>query len=255
MNGSSTSKTPAASSKQRRALGDISNRKQARSNGAGGGSQALKKTPGLRQRNPVTTKTPALNKKKEVTFLPRPTQVKQAPSVLILPDLGSSKATNNSQTPAQKNLPKSKSKTTLPAHDPVDDIERSAGRLWIDEPDDYSCGSVSLPEINWEATRKRQLELRIKKKEEEEAQEEAEYNAYIEKTFEDDGKWKCSVCVVESIIIQVFVPTCIDSILRAPESEGILGADVWIERTLSFDFDQEAELTFEAPSFCGDISF
>ena len=188
----STSKTPATSSKQRRALGDISNRKQG--NVTGGGNIVLKKTQGLRvqqQRNPLTTKTPGLTKKKEVTFLPRPTQqTKQAaPLVNILPELGSSKS-KTLPLPAQKSVIKSKSKASV-KKEPVDDIERPAGRLWIDEPDDYSCGSVSLPEIDWAASYQRRQEYMIKAKEEAEAEEDAALHYKFEKALEEDedGKW------------------------------------------------------------------
>lgn len=185
MNGA-MNKTPAASNKSRRALGDISNRKQGRITS---GAQSTKKPQGVRlqlQRNPLTTKTPAPNKKKEVSFLPRPTQAKQVPSVKILSDLGSSKSTT-SHTSAQVSLLKNKSKVTI--SDPIEDIERPAGRLWIDEPDDYSIGSVSLPEINWKASRQQLNELAIKQREEEDAREDAAYNEYIEQTLKNDGKY------------------------------------------------------------------
>jgi hypothetical protein len=37
--------------------------------------------------------------------------------------------------------------------------------------------------------------------------------------------------------------------------DDILGADVWIERTLSFDLDIDDDLSWGAPSVCGEISF
>lgn len=176
----STSKTP-ASSKQRRALGDISNRKQGKTNGG----LVPQKTQGVRlqpQRNPLSTKTSGLSKKKEVTFLPRPTQAKQASTVKFLSDRGENKSIT--KHPVQKSLLKNKLKTSVN----VDDIERPAGRLWIDEPDDYSVGSVSLPEINWGASYKKQQELRVKWTKEEQEREDAAYDEYIKKALEDDGK-------------------------------------------------------------------
>lgn len=195
----SVTKTPAASSKQRRALGDISNRKQG---GGGGGGKGLsvvpKKTPGLRlqpqqQRNPLTTKTPGLSKKKEVAFLPRPTtQIKQAPTVNILPDFGKS---TTSQQPAQKSVLKNNSKTIV-ENDPVDDIERPAGRLWIEEPDDNSYTSISLPEIDWDAAYQKRQERRLKWEKEEEARENAAYNKYMENAFVEDKDGKYTLLVV-----------------------------------------------------------
>lgn len=220
----SVSKTPAAS-KQRRALGDISNRKQGNLNG-GGGVVLAKKTQGLRlqpQRNPLATKTPGLTKKNGVTFLPRPSQTKSAQSVSIFPDLGTNKST--SKRPAQKSSLKNKFVSI--ANDPVDDIERPAGRLGIEEVDDYSCGSVSLPDIDWEAARKKRHDLRIQWKKEEEALEDSAYNEHIEKAWALDDDEPCAM----------------------------IGEDVWIERTLSFDDDLDVELSFDAPSYCADISF
>lgn len=185
-----------------------------------------KKTPGLRlqlqpQRNPLSTKTPKLTKKNPVAFLPRPTQVKQVSTVNILPDFGASQSVN--QRPTQKSALKNKTKVVV--NDPVDDVERPAGRLWEDQHDDYSCTSLSLPESNWEASYKKRHELRIKYHLEQETLEDESYDKYIEKVLEDN------------------------------EPAAMIGADVWIERTLSFDDDLEDELSFGAPSFCGDISF
>ncbi|CAB9519388.1 expressed unknown protein [Seminavis robusta] len=228
------SKTPAASSKQRRALGDISNRNR------GGIDQSAgpKKSTGLRlqqqqqqpQRNALSViKTPGLSKKKEVAFLPRPSQAKLAPSnVTILPDLGNSKTPKSMGQLHKKSASKSKAKVTF--HEPVEEIEKSAGRLWIDEPaDDDSYSSISIPGIatlrqDYKATAKRGRAIRLKKQQEEAERDDLALEQYIEEVF-------------------------------ASDEQAMIGADVWIERTHSFDDDLDDDLSFSAPSFCGDISF
>jgi hypothetical protein len=185
------SKTPAESSKQRRALGDISNRKRDILN-----DSSVKKGTGLRlhhqQSNPLSTlKTPGFSKNKEVSFLPRATQTKQASSVNILPDLG-----NINKTPkAHHQLPKShlkQGRVTI-QESLVEESEKSAGRLWIDEPDDISFDSVSLPGAetlmkDWMANCSKSRARRFKMQEEQKQREELAWHKHVEEVFANDGK-------------------------------------------------------------------
>ena len=219
MNGA-MSKTPAASSsKQRRALGDISNRKQGKSHNNGGGV-SLKKapTPGGLRILPLQPQQQRSSKRSEVSFLPRPTisssTTKQAPLMTIFPDA------NNNKSKAPKSILKRTTNTkssTVMMDDAVDDIELPAGRLWIDQQADFdddddncSLGSLSLPgaatllEDYHPAVRKRHA-LRLKMTLEEERREQAAFEEYEKKLFEEDGKLTIKQVVMKHIYVLVIV--------------------------------------------------
>ena len=209
MNGA-MSKTPAAtSSKVRRALGDISNRKghNSSNNNGGGGTISLKKAPtpgGLRlfsqqqqtQQQQRSTKTPGLqsSKRSEVSFMPRLSsgttlqgKPQNAPLMTIFPD-----AKNNKSKAAV--APKSILKNRH--EDVVDDIELPAGRLWIEQQDDLddsiSLGSLSLPGAatlleDYHAAARKRHAARLKMNLEEDEQELLAFEEYQAKLLEEEG--------------------------------------------------------------------
>ena len=62
-----------------------------------------------------------------------------------------------------------------------------------------------------------------------------------------------SIIIICFFLTQSALHLCI--IFNTPTTEDLGGTDVWIERTLSFDGDLDEELSFDAPSYCADISF
>jgi hypothetical protein len=243
------SKTPAASSKQRRALGDISNRKQVEGYGTGVGAKKMTRLLLHQQSNPLSTNPPKLYNTTEAAFLPRPAQIKHDPSVQILPEYGKGK--HMFQSSEQKILLQNEVLNITTDH--VDDIEVPAGRLWADQQDDDSYEDAAVSESNWEDCMTKRHEYRLKCSREEKERNEAEYQASLEMYFRHDGK-NCPTIVDPTQLIMT------DSLILCasfaePEAPAIVGADTWIERTLSFDVDLEGELTLGRPLFCSDISF
>jgi hypothetical protein len=245
-------KTPAKSIKQRRALGDISNRKRGILN-----DSSVKKGTGLQlhhqQSNPLSTlKTPGFSKNKEVAFLPRPTHTKHASSVNILPDLG----IINKSPKAHHQLPKShvkKGRVTI-QESLVEEREKSAGRLWIDEPDDISCDSISLPGAetlrkDWMANCRQSRARRLNLREEQEQREELVWDNHVEEVFANDGKSGTCIGSVNAVCLSLIV----DLFGSCPEVS--LGANLWIERLQTSELGIDSDLSFEAPSYCCDISF
>lgn len=208
MNGA-MSKTPAANTnKTRRALGDISNRKGQNESiihsGTVAGATNLKKAPtpgGLRlfsqqkmaQQNQQRRSTKT-SKRPEVSFLPRSSSITQAPLVTIFPD---AKSTKSHAVSAPKSILKNR------LEEVIDDIEVPAGRMWVDQQDDYddsSIGSLSLPgaatllEDYHAAARKRHAAL-LKSNLEEEQREQSAFEEYEKKLLEEEGKsrFRCAI--------------------------------------------------------------
>jgi len=317
LNDNSTSKTPGGgTSKTRRALGDISNRKQGRSAGRSGGAKEsnagviVKKASSSSVLRPLgqqkqshqqqqkraplllsTQTTPGLssNKRSEVAFLPRSSQAKAATSsssiVNILPDVMKPKSMNDRTLPKsflKHNSHNNKllSNTSLrgPNHGlewdtSVDDIEMPAGRLWVDQLEldeqEDSIGEVSLlgaltVREDWEAVCQAGHEYRLKMQREDDQRAEAALEDYEKKLLEEEGQYDVTLrafhCSMHASLPLTVLCQFYDSkshlfCFCEYSLESIVGAHVWIERTLSFDDELDEGLSFDAPSYCADISF
>jgi hypothetical protein len=195
------SKTPAASGKQRRALGDISNRKGGglggNNNGSNKGAVLPKKsqTPGVRlqqTRAPFSStngksKTPGLSSKKsEIAVLPRHGKTASSSSAVnILPMHNKSVARNKMEA-------ENKAKVTF--EEPVDDIEKPAGRLWVDQLDYDDDTSLSLPGAatlreDWAAADLARHKRRLEQMDETDQRADAALDELVAKQLQEDGTY------------------------------------------------------------------
>ena len=191
------SKTPAASGKQRRALGDISNRKGTATTGLGNKHGAAAVLPKKTQATPRLGLSSSSKKNK--------TSSAGIPSSAVLPRTQvlkpSSKTVNilpvpNKMSSLQK-ATESKMKVTF--EEPVDDIEKPAGRLWEEQlaydDDDSSETSLSLLpgaatlKEDWAAANMARYQHRLQQLDEAEQREEVALDEMVAKQLQDDGKF------------------------------------------------------------------
>lgn len=189
------SKTPAAPGKQRRVLGDISNRTGGGGLGNNNNNNDIvpkkAQTPAshLKPRMPLsstrkqvkaTTTTPGLSKRPELAILPRNTQTKAASSY------------NNEN----KNRTKStKAKSIVTFEEPIDDIEKPAGRLWNDQPEYDDDTSLSLPgaatmQEDWVDLCRARYSYSLKLQDEANARADSALEEVVAKQLQEDGEYR-----------------------------------------------------------------
>lgn len=204
-------KTPGASGEQRRALGDISNRKSRglrnnsnnnknSSNGAKllkkaqttGGNLQPRKALSINANGSASTssKTPSLIKSTENAFLPRQSQAKKTSSSLelLLP-------VQNETFDKLSLAARGDKKGALAVDGLIDDIEMPAGRLWIEQLEDDigDDTSLSLPGAatmreDWAAFTVRRHERRIQLQDENDRRLDEAYDAFVAKQLQEEGK-------------------------------------------------------------------
>jgi hypothetical protein len=193
------SKTPAASGKQRRALGDISNRKGTGATTGLGNSNKHGNAAVLPKKTQATPRLAASSSSKK-----NKTSSAGIQSSAVLPRTQvlkpSSKSVNILPVPNEMSALRkaTETKTKVTFEEPVDDIEKPAGRLWEEQLayDDDDSSEVSLSLLpgaatlkeDWAAANMARYQRRLQQLDDAEQREEAALDEMVAKQLQEDGK-------------------------------------------------------------------